>query len=277
LHRLLTVVLIVTFVFLLGPSLEAQVYSYDDTLSTTETEGFRGDTVTVLFDLVNTFAVGGFQIRVTYDTATFIPIAMSLTPRSALFDVFGSNFGDPGIATFYATSMRPLDNPISPGSGPIAAFDLAVLDSAIPGVYFIRFEDSDSISHENGLSNAMGDSLIIPIFVERPVSVLPVESADDAVGLPVTFGMAQNYPNPSNGETIISFSLKSSSWVQLSIVDLLGRVVAVPFSGEASAGKSVVTWNGQGANGHDVSSGIYFYRLINSGGESVTQKLTLLK
>ena len=275
--RPLTVVLIVTFVFLFGPSLGAQVYSDVDTLSTIEAGGFPGDTVTVLFDLLNTFAVGGFQIRVTYDSAAFTPIAMSLTTRSESLYVFGSYFGDPGVATFYATSLRPLDNPILPGSGPVAAFELGILANAVPGAYYLRFEDSDSISHENALSNAMGDSLVIPIFVERPISISPLESAYDEPALSRGFALAHNYPNPFNGETKISFVLKAPSRVELAVIDLLGRVVATPFDGEAPAGESLVTWDGRGSGGKDVTSGIYFYRLTNSGGNSVTRKMTLLK
>jgi hypothetical protein len=95
--------------------------------------------------------------------------------------------------------------------------------------------------------------------------------------LPDGFGLAQNYPNPFNGETKITFSLGKPSWVELSIIDLLGRVVAVPYRGAAPAGESSVTWHTRGSGGEETSSGIYFYRLVDSGGKSVTQKMTLLK
>jgi len=273
----LTVVIFATLITLFCQPLGAQTHSINDTLGTVAVEGERGDTVTVLFDLKNTFLVGGFQFRVTYDSTCFVPLSIGLAARSESLDVFGSYFGDAGIATFYATRLLPLDHPIPIGSGPIAAFELAILENAAPGIYYLGFEDSDSNSHENALSNAMGDSLIIPIFVEGPISILPLGVHYEEPELSREFALAQNYPNPFNIETKISFVLNAPSQVELSVIDLLGRVVATPFSGNAPAGESSVIWDGKTSGGKDVTSGIYFYRLINSGGKSVTQKMTLLK
>ncbi len=41
-------------------------------------------------------------------------------------------------------------------------------------------------------------------------------------------------------------------------------------------GESSVTWDGRDRNGHEVSSGVYFYRLI-AGSDVETRKLVLLK
>lgn len=276
-HKPLTVVLFAILTLTLARPLQAQVYSSVDTLGTVTTGGFPGDTVTVLFDLVNTFAVGGFQVRVTYDTASFTPLDMSLGARATLFEIFGSNFDVPGVASFYATTWRPLDYPILPGRGPIIELDLQVRGGAVPGIYYFRFENIDSLSHQNALSNAIGDTLFIPVFEEQQIMVLPVESVNDGNGLPAGFSLAQNYPNPFNGETKIGFSLATSSQVELSVIDLLGRLIATPYQGVAPAGESSVIWNGRGFGGEEVTSGIYYYSLIVSGGKSVTHQMTLLK
>jgi hypothetical protein len=74
---------------------------------------------------------------------------------------------------------------------------------------------------------------------------------------PVDFSLAQNYPNPFNPSTKITYTLKSSSTVRLSVYDLLGREAAVLVNDERkAAGKYEVTFNST-----NVSSGIYFYRL----------------
>jgi hypothetical protein len=74
---------------------------------------------------------------------------------------------------------------------------------------------------------------------------------------PVDFSLAQNYPNPFNPSTKITYTLKSSSIVRLSVYDLLGRETAVLVNDERkAAGKYEVTFNST-----NVSSGIYFYRL----------------
>jgi hypothetical protein len=274
--RLLTVVLFVFFAFLMAMPLEAQFYSELDTVRTLEAGGFPGDTVSVAFDLFNTFAVGGFQFRVVYDTESFVPIEMNLSERSQQFELFGHFFGDPGAASFYATTMFPLDNAIEPGSGEIASLDFAIRDSATAGVYFLAFENTDSISHQNALSNGLGDSLVIPIFIANPISVLPVQSVSE-VSMPGGFALGQNYPNPFNGATTICYFLESSGYVELVVVDILGRVISTPYSGKASAGENSITWDGKCSDGSEAVSGIYFYRLSSSGGNAVTKRMTLLK
>jgi hypothetical protein len=75
--------------------------------------------------------------------------------------------------------------------------------------------------------------------------------------IPEEFALLQNYPNPFNPSTKITYTLKSSSIVRLSVYDLLGREAAVLVNDERkAAGKYEVTFNST-----NVSSGIYFYRL----------------
>jgi len=84
------------------------------------------------------------------------------------------------------------------------------------------------------------------------------------------------YPNPFNPSTSLRFSLKGAGFVRLSIYDANGRFVADVVRGEQSAGEHVVAWDGRGASGAVVSSGIYFVR-IESRGQVRTRKIALLK
>jgi len=277
LSRLLTVVLCCSgFSVAAGPLSLAQIFSEVDTISVISASGFPGDTVMVPFDLVNTFHVGGFEMRTVYDHASFRPLSMSLTSRSQQFELFGVNFADSGIVQCFATSWHP-ENAIIPGSGAIINLDLAIRPEAVPGYYFIRFENADSMSQDNALTNTIGDSLVIPIFVERQIEVRLLDNIGPEDRLPTAFGLAQNYPNPFNAQTRISFFQEQPGPVELSIFNLLGQVVATPFSGWAPAGESVVGWDGKDDTGSDVVSGPYFYRFVSSGGEAVTRKMTLLK
>ncbi len=99
--------------------------------------------------------------------------------------------------------------------------------------------------------------------------------------VPEVFSISQNFPNPFNPETEISFGLPEPSDVTITIIDLLGRDVATVASGHYSAGYRRVRWDGVDANGNKVGSGMYFYR-ITAIGESGKQfskvmKLLLLK
>ena len=89
--------------------------------------------------------------------------------------------------------------------------------------------------------------------------------------VPITYLLSQNFPNPFNPSTTISFSFPTRSFVSLKVIDLLGREVATIVSEEMSAGNYSRQWN---ANGF--SSGVYFYRL-QAGSFIETKKLILLR
>ena len=83
-----------------------------------------------------------------------------------------------------------------------------------------------------------------------------------------------NYPNPFNPSTTIQYDLSPKGYVELRIIDLLGRQVRTLVSEEKSAGSHQVTWNGQDDSGHRVASGVYLYRMTVEG-YTGTRKLLL--
>ena len=94
--------------------------------------------------------------------------------------------------------------------------------------------------------------------------------------LPTAFGLAQNFPNPFNPATTISFDLASESAVTLVIYDGAGQVVRQVIQGQTyGAGQYSAQWDGLDNNGSAVGSGIYFYEL-NAGTFSSMKKMTLL-
>ena len=88
---------------------------------------------------------------------------------------------------------------------------------------------------------------------------------------PDIFALAQNYPNPFNPSTDISYTLKSSGQVRLSVYDILGREVAVLVNDIQAAGQHDVKFSA-----NHLSSGIYFYKLQQAN-EVITKKMMLLK
>ncbi len=91
------------------------------------------------------------------------------------------------------------------------------------------------------------------------------------LGLPTEFSLSQNFPNPFNPITVISFALPEASEVKLEIYNIVGQKVATLVDGQLEAGEHIVRWDGR-----DVASGVYLYRL--EVGEFVeTKKMILLK
>ena len=99
----------------------------------------------------------------------------------------------------------------------------------------------------------------------------------------VTFGKAHpaenhvqlnNYPNPFNPSTSISFQLKQAGDVDLTIYDLRGRNVVKLISGRLAAGWHNVQWNGTSERSVDLPSGLYICRLLVDG-RSTARKMIL--
>ena len=105
----------------------------------------------------------------------------------------------------------------------------------------------------------------------RPLSEMVTSVKKVSNDFPRQFSLNQNYPDPFNPTTTISFTIPSRSSVSLKIFDMLGREVATIVSGEMPAGTYSRQWNAA-----KMSSGIYFYRLV-AGSYTQTKKLVLLK
>jgi hypothetical protein len=87
----------------------------------------------------------------------------------------------------------------------------------------------------------------------------------------------QNFPNPFNPNTTISFALGAPGPVQLRVYDVSGRLVrSLVEETEMAAGQHVAVWNGRDVSGRAVAAGVYFYNLATDG-FSRTMRMTLVK
>ena len=93
------------------------------------------------------------------------------------------------------------------------------------------------------------------------------------------FLLLQNYPNPFNSQTKIIYQVPENlenRIIRISIYDNLGRLVTILKESKNSAGKHSIYWNGINELGHQVPSGIYFYR-VSIGTFSETKKMVLIQ
>lgn len=95
--------------------------------------------------------------------------------------------------------------------------------------------------------------------------------SDDPPNRPSDFSLSQNFPNPFNAVTNISYELPSNSEVMIEIFDITGRRVDTILPGNQKAGKHDLRWNAD-----RLTSGIYFYRL-SAGRKSECRAAILLK
>jgi hypothetical protein len=85
------------------------------------------------------------------------------------------------------------------------------------------------------------------------------------------FALDQNFPNPFNPSTTITYAVPTSSHVSLKVYGILGTEVASLVNETQTAGRYTVRFIAGG-----LSTGVYFYRLT-AGSFVETKKLTLLK
>ncbi|MDZ7347033.1 MAG: endo-1,4-beta-xylanase, partial [candidate division KSB1 bacterium] len=105
-----------------------------------------------------------------------------------------------------------------------------------------------------------------------------VQSAAEST--PQEWRLEQNFPNPCNSSTVISFYLPEASTISLIISDASGRTVRTLAIGEHPEGKGSVVWDGLDEQKVPAASGVYFYTL-QGGGRShsfaATRKLLLIR
>ncbi len=87
---------------------------------------------------------------------------------------------------------------------------------------------------------------------------------------------AFNAPNPFNPTTTITYTLKEDGPVSVKIYNAQGQLIRTLVDGEAAAGTHRAIWDGRNDSGESLSSGAYFYK-ITANGETVTQRMTLMK
>jgi hypothetical protein len=109
----------------------------------------------------------------------------------------------------------------------------------------------------------------IPGFETKLTDEIVKVESDEST--PDKFVLEQNFPNPFNPSTRISYSIAEHSFITLKVYDILGNEIATLVNEEKPAGKYEIEFNA-----NNFSSGIYFYRMT-AGKLIETKKMILLK
>jgi ligand-binding sensor domain-containing protein len=130
-------------------------------------------------------------------------------------------------------------------------------------VYGVAIDGSNNIWIGTGLGG-------LAVYREGGV-IINIEQENNIKKIPTEFSLSQNYPNPFNPSTTIRFALPRYSPVELKVFDIRGREVARLVDEELNPGEYKVIFEAK-----DLSSGIYFYRIITDE-VSITKKMILLQ
>lgn len=119
-------------------------------------------------------------------------------------------------------------------------------------------------------SSALNYSSYVLQTKKEPINTFPTGVVNQSTE-PLKYKLAQNYPNPFNPKTNIHFSIPKDGVVSLKIYDVRGNLVTTFSNGFMKAGEYNAEFDGS-----NLSSGVYFYKLI-AGDFSSTKKMILAK
>lgn len=140
-----------------------------------------------------------------------------------------------------------------------------------------EFIDLRMLSYEfvilevNGASCEFG---LDDIYWEGGGTVSVIE--DEFSKTPIKYSLNNNYPNPFNPLTTISYGLPEDGFVNITIYDISGRPIKELINGQQKSGFKAFQWDATNDQGQPVSSGLYLYT-IQTRNFRETKKMALLK
>jgi hypothetical protein len=197
------------------------------------------------------------------------------------FAEYSLSIMNPNLETSYKYLISDFRKGIDEGQ----VYDLILKSVPSESVTF-KIEGSDIFQEYNLLLLSESNSKVYDLknlheFEIQPVSKLSnyklVIGTNEFVSeiksglIPDKFSLAQNFPNPFNPETVINYFISENSLVTLKVFDVLGNEVSILVNEVKTPGRYEIIFDG-----HDLSSGVYFYRLESSN-YIQTNKMILLK
>lgn len=167
------------------------------------------------------------------------------------------------------------------GNGVISGCDwttavVPVVDSVVPRVTVLALTTTD-VTGRIQVYDSASTSSVPELRVETICSYTTNAQDDRNAAALDRFALWQNYPNPFDGTTEITYCLPWSSSVRVVVLDASGRLVATLAEGFRAAGRHTVRWHGYDAGGLPLTSGIYFCQ-VRAGNEfCATRELLLVK
>ena len=169
--------------------------------------------------------------------------------------------------------LATVDIPVSSSpeyiDGTIYKYDCSLVDqmprgTPIPLRYYVKAVDKfDYLSVPSDFVQAIG--------IYSGIEAAGADNFAISTDIPKEYSLSQNFPNPFNPVTKISYDLPFDNFISINIYDITGRVVMTLVNENKTAGRYEVIFNGE-----TFASGIYYYK-IESGNFSQVRKMILIK
>ncbi|MCG8606453.1 T9SS type A sorting domain-containing protein [bacterium] len=208
---------------------------------------------------------------------TFEPRLVACTQAGChvggLVETEGEEFNHRGRQTFTKTlldSLRGILDDIEADIRPrVTAQDSFDYEIGLFNWRFASNEGSRGVHNPNYAEDVLEHTIA---FLDTALVVTSVEANPDPLaGVPKSFELHQNFPNPFNPTTKIRFDVPTISHVRLVIYNALGQEIETLVDERLTPN----TYDADFDASH-LSSGLYFYKLVTNG-FSKTKKMLLLK
>ncbi|MBK9474525.1 MAG: hypothetical protein IPO18_20010 [bacterium] len=205
-------------------------------------------------------------------TETGVPwISLSPSPFSQYVNLgatvmFSSAAGGgfPGLSYQWLHNDVPLVDGLGPYGSTISGSQTQVL--TITNVAF-----ADQGGYKVVVSNGCGS-------VTSGIGTLNLLSTSDAASLEPRISIFHSIgPNPTGGESTLSFSLAQDASVRYSVYDLRGHRVRQVDLGRMPAGRFEARWDTRDDGGRQVAAGVYFVSLDLGGERLGAKRLTIVR
>lgn len=218
-------------------------------------------------------------------TGTIIDGAYNVSITNGGNDVWDIYLGQTGIniesgkeytVSFdgYAADSRTVSVLVGKNSAPWTVYHAPQIFSLTTSkqTFTYTFVMNESSDNQSRFGFDIGGSAI-DVFIDNvrvSSGTIPV-SITESLTLPKSIQLFQNYPNPYNPVTTISYQISEQSFVTLKVYDVLGNEIKTLVNEEKPLGVYQINWDAS-----LLSSGVYFYRL-QAGDFVQTRKMILLK
>ncbi|MFZ0390572.1 MAG: T9SS type A sorting domain-containing protein, partial [Calditrichia bacterium] len=243
--------------YILGRTAPQPVRSATETVTVSLPEQFFTEEGVARLPLLleSEYHPAALQVEINYDPAVVKPIAPLLQGNS--IHTFSSRFSDNGKGKALFLIYNIDGKQFAPEDAPLLQFEILDADAANS-----TFELAEAV-----LATADGKMMM----------VVKENTTARAELLPAKFILHNNYPNPFNPVTHISFQLPRDVKVDLEIFNILGQRVKTLLDNQYTpAGRHILQWDGRNNRGVQLSSGVYILR-IQAADYVAHKKLILLK
>ena len=130
--------------------------------------------------------------------------------------------------------------------------------------YYYYYESYDECFENTDIGMYAMGVYDIQDFHQEMVSHLTLIDAvviSDEDNIPVDYKLYSPYPNPFNPVTTLGYDLLEDGFVNITIYDMMGRVVSNLVSSWQNAGYKSIQWNAINSAGQPVSAGVYLYTI----------------